>query len=1010
MAAKDTSGTTTDTTATATTAETAASAASGLDFLGVLNTLSEQNIIVNKTKISDMMLNSTTEGYSLEINYDVKTGADGNGLPSLDLSQDINLYIKAYVVVDKSLDVTLQEYNGTTKNALRTSSILTKYILDKRAYYQKEKLTYPTILPSGILNPNIRLDAGSFYYPFSLTQKVEKTDTVVLYIFKCMGKSATNIAVDRIPIIENGELKVASSKIEDFRTGYYESLFSFDVFSVNEQIKNSNISDLFASYGKNQDLKGTFFFDKRQFLIDNSVYGQILTNTQIPNNEINKIFEENSRISSLTIKRREITNILDFYKRPISAYKNQIDDIVIQTSDKPEGGGQMLKTNAVPSTIDDSTISEITELWKTFQLTGAASDTRFYKKYAFSDYDTLRGGKYQYSVSIRMQDGILIWLIDALTRLEEAQKSLKNYYEAGEYLAAASSETVQAVGEKILNILFALNPSIVNTSTSRSYFRNLLKYGSTTLELMNYNLILISKVAQMIGSAGVVSQTNSQYSKTFSKNVSDLFFLETEKEFDVSINFNDANDLTYDYLNIVKNEDVGISVVTAENFLSRCQFDFNRLIKDYITDENGQIDFSVLNVGLSRDNTNGPFTEGIEDPMVDLFDFGSNYCAFLAPKKINNTPLTKTNSFNSDTFNDLHYRNKFDAKYTPNLSISYYLQTIGIMFPAGLAREDILALKEEQNTYRNFGDVFPGNSKIDEKSEIADSYNTIIDGVSQFDEETNKYVSFINSILRQDENWDLSVQNFNISNSDSNLLAQPVEETVVERKPQGLVVAGAPASPSSEDLGETRTPRPRSPVVTVSTGGEVIPSPGQSPFLAPTDLGVTRPSGFSASDTSDPRFITATGTSAAAETTFTTEFSGITSQDVLGDPLRYEISKLPNHIRALFASKSDKVVNQWLNMVGDYFASPDNYYMIKENYMNLVKIEVLSAFEIDTSGIPNIKSPRFTKLTDEKIRNLGIGQQLFCRASLYDDQKYKIGTSFERRTYSDKYFLIKGSG
>jgi len=934
MATKDTSG------ATGTGATTYKNPA--------LSSLSAQNVAVIKTKVMDITLNSTVEGYSVEINYDVKTKADSSGLPSLDLSKDINLYIKSYIVVDSSLDADLQQYDGDLKDGLRTAHISTKNILDKKVFYQKEKLTYQTILPSGIINPDIKINyrvtereidgiiqkikvPERYSYPFSLTQKVKKTRTLVIYLFKCTGKdAATNVAFDRIPIIENSILKVEKedSKIEDLRTGYYDNLFNFDIFSVNEPVKNSNISDLLASYGKNQDLKATFFFDKKQFLIDNSIYGQILNNPHLNSAEINKILQ-NAFISNLIIKRRKVKNILDFHKRPISVDKNQINDILIQTSD--DDSGNLLKKQST-SSIDESILAEISEIQLPLQFDNASLTeelTKFYKVYGFSDYDTLMGGKHQYRVSIKMQDGILIWLINALARLERAQKTLTDFYKIGKPAYEAGSffhQARQALDGDILNILFALNTTTPETVIDRSYFKNLLNYKDTTLKLMGYNLILVSKVAQMIGSAGVISQTNSSYSKIFSKNVSDLFFLKTEKEFDLSVDFGDASDLTYDYVNIGKNEDVGISIIESVDFNSRCNFDFRRIIKDYVADDNGEIDFSKLNFNLSFDAGIVPGTSALASSMARLFDFENNYYSFLAPKKINNTFLTEENSFRSDTFNELHYKNKFDPNYTPNLSISYYLRSIGISI-GGLSYNNVLALKEEQNTYSNFGTVFPGDSNIDAPAEIPDSYDTIVDGVSQLDEETNTYVSFINSILRQDENWDLSIENFDILNTDLNLLTQPVEAPATKRSSTGLPLNNnlSPSERRAEDL------------------------------------------------------------------------------------LRNEIVELPNHIRAIFASKSDKVVNQWLNMFGDYFASPDNYYMIKENYMNLVKIEVLSTFATDVSGIPNVKNPVFVKLTGNKIKNLLEGQYLLCKAALYDNQKYKIGTSFERRSYSDKYFLIKGS-
>jgi hypothetical protein len=112
---------------------------------------------------------------------------------------------------------------------------------------------------------------------------------------------------------------------------------------------------------------------------------------------------------------------------------------------------------------------------------------------------------------------------------------------------------------------------------------------------------------------------------------------------------------------------------------------------------------------------------------------------------------------------------------------------------------------------------------------------------------------------------------------------------------------------------------------------------------------------------------------------------------------------MPNQIRAIFASSSDKCVNQWLSpsMEGDYIYSPTTYYTIKQNYMNLVKIEYLSGFKNDENGIPDIKNPIFKKLTD-----LSGSGKIICRASIYNDERFRIGVGFDRISYADEYFIL----
>ena len=115
------------------------------------------------------------------------------------------------------------------------------------------------------------------------------------------------------------------------------------------------------------------------------------------------------------------------------------------------------------------------------------------------------------------------------------------------------------------------------------------------------------------------------------------------------------------------------------------------------------------------------------------------------------------------------------------------------------------------------------------------------------------------------------------------------------------------------------------------------------------------------------------------------------------------VRELPNQIRAIFASKSDKCVKQWLSpsMKGDYIYSPSTYYTIKQNYMNLLEIEYLAGFQKDENGLPDVKNPIF-----KKLRSLTGTGKILCRASIYNDQRFRIGVAFDNVSYADKYFIL----
>jgi len=69
--------------------------------------------------------------------------------------------------------------------------------------------------------------------------------------------------------------------------------------------------------------------------------------------------------------------------------------------------------------------------------------------------------------------------------------------------------------------------------------------------------------------------------------------------------------------------------------------------------------------------------------------------------------------------------------------------------------------------------------------------------------------------------------------------------------------------------------------------------------------------------------------------------------------------------------------------------------------MNLVKIEYLAGFKNDSQGIPDIRNPIFKKLTD-----LNGSGKIICRASIYNDNRFRIGIGFDKISYADKYFII----
>ena len=366
-----------------------------------------------------------------------------------------------------------------------------------------------------------------------------------------------------------------------------------------------------------------------------------------------------------------------------------------------------------------------------------------------------------------------------------------------------------------------------------------------------------------------------------------------QKRFSTTVDFQDAIDLSYDYLDIPPNNEIGASSISKSSFKTRTFSEFTKLIKG-----GKPSSFPDLSHDIYTDVTGFvPFEPTILQSAY--FNFEPNYNAFLSPVRIGSTTITNESAFNSEILTAEHFKKKYDENYTPTLSISYFLQQKGVSVGQDFFNEDP-PLEAKGSTYFPANNTFPDADSLNNPAVVVESYT------SGLDIPTDTNASFANTFLRNEEGWNLSRPNFDLNNPDNILKSI-----------------------------NTRS----------------------------TDMG---------------------------------------SANALSAELKI-VREMPNQIRAIFASKSDKCVNQWLSpsMENDYIYDPNTYYTIKQNYMNLVKIEYLAGFKNDSQGIPDIRNPIFKKLTD-----LNGSGKIICRASIYNDNRFRIGMGFDKISYPDKYFII----
>ena len=806
---------------------------------------------INKITVADQLDERGNAGYIITVGYYLETEKDEFGLPSLDLSQDTRLY--AY-------------FNKGSASTLVKGPSSTLVM---------QKLTYPTYI-EGSLNPAIVEVGSGFRYPFEAQFTISSSDAenFEFEIVLMRGKYLSGKHVKpRIRLFSSNSLNIENDDgiaIEDQRNNFYNDLFNFDVFSIGQPKNTANVSDLMLSYSKDATVRGLFVFDKQQFLIDNSKFGKILQNDSLPRATRNFIMNKSS-IDRLHLSRMEVGYIRDFQNKPHDLLSNQV---AVTVADASESDNNLNATRGIMEYIPTITMGDI----------------EHEKVIGFSDSRLDVGGSHQYILDLTLKDGILSWLITSLNTLTRIQDKLIRGVAQLPKRGLVSVATIS-------RLLVSLNRDIdLSQRQISSYIENLTKFEGSR-NVLKYNMVnLINSVSTLIGKSGLISQTNSAYSKIYSKNTSDLFFLKMNKAFDAIADFDDARSLTYDYMGIRANSDTGASTVTKEEFESRAKMEFSKLIRN----QEGTF------ANLSRDIYGDVFGFSKEDPTpleAAYFNFEPNYNVFFAPIRVGSLDITVENSFDFDLMTAEHFKKTFDSSYGSGLSVSYYLQEKGCSVGNDFFQEDPpLNSKSSKQSYIAANQLFSDSNLINNASAVEEPYD------ASFDLPSDIGKTFASAFLRNDEGWNLSKSDFDLNNKTNRINA-----------------------------------------ITTSTNRRTADGPALSQQLQ-------------------------------------------------------IVREMPNQIRAIFASRSDKCVNQWLSpsMEGDYIYDPNTYYTIKQNYMNLVKVEYIVGFKKDSIGVPDIKNPIFEKLGD-----LNTEGRFICRASIYSDDRFKIGSGFDKIIYADKYFILE---
>jgi len=873
--------------------------------------LSEHGMLDRDPRTASTSLeNSGDPIYSTELEITVNTQALYNkdtgtyGNPLMDLSEDMPLGL--LVIYSKNETDDFDPDNPT------------QLLVSDDTFYEMRRLTHPVRSATGDLlteivkNPEKMREQESeinIQYSFRFTRNFEGFFApgesqnikiiVVPFLFPKMNDAtpisemnATRFATPlSLNVLRNNQIPfdtfplsvgsasgtstsvvgVANAPVCDLREDFYQVLFNFDVLNANYP-KKAISSELFASYGKRMQVKGAFAISRPDLLKNRSQFGNFLYNKGVTSTVLEEIIAL-ATINELKLTRQQVKDSRGFSNEAIKVSNNAVPKLIVSTTES--GGSLKLAKRYEGEPGKSKILAEVREL----SLDGLPS------MIIFNDYDVSYRGKHVYSVKMNMVDGIRLYLGSLLDSLETARKTLDIYYglkyklrsrptneEDVTRAAVSIADTIRVLNDMASDFGDSLNTNLVNLTKYEQSFSNLITFVDT----------LIAKLYRMLNKR----QYNLSKSTNSTKNLLKRSIIDYTTTFSDYVDFEAFSALDYDYVGVPSQANLGMSLISAADLKKRFQFEFEKMIST--PGEN----FAELSTQIFSD------TEG-RDPTSTLekeyFNLESKYYTFLAPIQLGTTKLTKQNIFNNEIFNEFHVRAPSKMVLTSKMALSYLMQTVGIALggmsfdlttkktPSGGFVQDAAmgdrSKKDSSSKKETYTDVTNYFSSTDKMASTTSM--TPPPDLRDFDGPTDtreKYASFVNAILKQEESWDLDRQTFG----------------------------------------------------TVSLGRN------------------------------------------------------------------YE-ENLPNHMRVLFGSKSDACRNKWLLTEDDYFSNPDTYYMIKQNYMNLARIQTVRFRDGD------LKQPIYQDLSKASVES---GQPLICRVILEDNQKFKIGTGFGQRNYTNKYFIM----
>lgn len=698
-------------------------------------------------------------GYAVSLSLTINTTAEyskRNGdydNPDLDLSEDLGLY--AFVIYSKNLGETFDKNNPskslTSDNTFYRKVKLTQEVRDQNGRLKKELIT--TNIEDGSPLPDEIDIKYTFEFSEDLSNFYEPDDPRNLKIVVVPYQTYLGISPDpvnelddsifydqlSIKVFENGEIKPAVEsdpqeikKTKDLRKRYYEEIFNLDLFSQTYPAKSVS-SDLFASFGKKNQVKGMFAFNKTDLIRNNSFFGNLLYNKGMAGNELNKLMEK-TNIENIKIIREKM-------KDSNAIYQNFPPKVIIST--KEQGGSLRF---GIKRKVQNNSSSEILAQISELKI---ANNDPYLKFICFNDYDSINTGTYQYSMELTMKDGATSYLQDKLATLETATKALNQYY--GEKYILKEEPTVE-IDLEITNVYKTLrvlsDVAFDKGANLQENLKNLVKYQESFLNMLEFVGNTTKQLQDIVG----ISQANLQKTKSFSTGNNNKNILTYKTVFSDLVDLTLLRNIEYDYIGIPKNSNIGISLISQEDLQRRFDFEFDKLISD---DQDGNFD-DLNNKMFTDTEGRGP----ISDVERSYFNLQSKYYSYLSPVQIGKEKITKQNAFDNVLYNNFRLTDPSNHVLGAKMALSYLMLDEGIIL-GGLSYDGTTKKVEKSkgSTYFNSNEIFSERDEVNTDSvPVPSPVEKDFDGPTDTRE---KYVSFVNSVLKEKDGWTLTKDSFN---------------------------------------------------------------------------------------------------------------------------------------------------------------------------------------------------------------------------------------------------------